>query len=299
MAGYLFAHFIGEQKDGEQVYFSISKNGLFWTDINDGKPVLRSDIGEGGARDPFLVKDERHGIYYLIATDLCIHAGKGWAVAQHEGSRDLLVWESKNLVDWSEVRAVTVGVQDAGCVWAPEVIYDNEKEAFFVFWASMVKRAGDTESKQRIYGSYTNDFTRFTEPEIYIEKENHVIDTTIIHDNGIYYRFSKNESNGRIGMDACTSLHGTFEPVCAPELEELAGVEGPECYLLPDQKTWCLIVDRFAEGKGYVPLLIRDLAGGKMRVLRDDEYDMGQTKKRHGGIIRIADEEYQRLAQMG
>lgn len=27
MAGYLFVHFTGEQKDGEQIYFSVSRDG--------------------------------------------------------------------------------------------------------------------------------------------------------------------------------------------------------------------------------------------------------------------------------
>lgn len=36
MAGYLFVHFTGEQKDGEQIYFSVSRDGLHWTDLNDG-----------------------------------------------------------------------------------------------------------------------------------------------------------------------------------------------------------------------------------------------------------------------
>ena len=42
MAAYLFAHFIGEEKDGEQIYFSVSQDGLHWTDLNEGTPVLFS-----------------------------------------------------------------------------------------------------------------------------------------------------------------------------------------------------------------------------------------------------------------
>ena len=37
---YLFIYFIGEQEDGEQVYFSVSSDGLHWEDLNQGKPVL-------------------------------------------------------------------------------------------------------------------------------------------------------------------------------------------------------------------------------------------------------------------
>lgn len=36
--------------------FSVSRDGLHWTDLNNGKPVLYSHIGECGVRDPFPVK---------------------------------------------------------------------------------------------------------------------------------------------------------------------------------------------------------------------------------------------------
>ena len=32
MAGYLFVHFIGEGQDGEQIYFSLSRDGFHWQD---------------------------------------------------------------------------------------------------------------------------------------------------------------------------------------------------------------------------------------------------------------------------
>ncbi|MBQ2802721.1 MAG: 1,4-beta-xylanase, partial [Lachnospiraceae bacterium] len=101
-AGYLFVHFIGDQKDEEQIYFSLSRDGLHWQDLNKGEVMLRSKIKEAGARDPFLVRSpwEEGSRYFLIATDLRIEAGKGWQAAQYEGSRDILIWESEDLVNW-------------------------------------------------------------------------------------------------------------------------------------------------------------------------------------------------------
>ena len=47
MACYLFTHFIGEQSaHSEQVYFSVSPDGLHWQDLNQGQPVLCSGIVE-------------------------------------------------------------------------------------------------------------------------------------------------------------------------------------------------------------------------------------------------------------
>lgn len=91
------------------------------------------------------------------------------------------------------------------------------------------------------------------------------------------------------------SLMGKFVQIDSPVLADLIGVEGPEGYLLPDKKTWCLIADQFMTGKGYLPMLTENLSSGDFRILSPDEYDMGKTKKRHGGILQITDEEYERI----
>lgn len=297
MSGYLFVHFTGEHKDGEQIYFSLSKDGLFWEDLNRGEPVLVSNIGEKGVRDPFLVRDRKKQKYYLIATDLRMEAGKGWDTAQYHGSRNLIVWEAEDLVNWSEPRTCLLGVEGAGCVWAPEAVYDEEKEKFFVFYASMIALPGEEKPKQRIYGCYTEDFHTFSKPELYIERQCHVIDTTIIHSGDCYYRFSKDETNSKILMERGKTLDGTFEKISSRVLDQLEGVEGPECYLLPDGRTWCLIVDRFKEGKGYLPILSENLDKGEFCIPDETQYDMGRNKKRHGGVLELEDEEYRRLRE--
>ena len=284
-AGYLFVHFIGEQKDGEQVYFSLSRDGLHWRDLMGGRPVLKSDIGEKGARDPFVIRTPN--MFYLIATDLRIEAGKGWEAAQYGGSRNILIWKSKDLINWQGPQARTVSVEEAGCVWAPEAIYDTDRDAILVFWASMVG------GKQKIYASYTTDFEEFTEPFIFLEKENHVIDSTIIHTEQGYYRYTKDETVKNICIDFSRTLRpDDFTEVRSEALGNLYGVEGPEIFQFNDRKEWCLIVDRFAEGKGYLPLVTDDLAGGDFKILNDNEFDMGVTRKRHGGILPVTEEEY-------
>ena len=44
---YLFVHF--KEKitvDGEAVYFGISKDGFNWEKVNDGNPILMSNLGD-------------------------------------------------------------------------------------------------------------------------------------------------------------------------------------------------------------------------------------------------------------
>ncbi len=295
MAAYLFAHFIGDDNNGEQIYFSVSRDGLHWKDLNNGNPILISRIGTCGARDPFLVRNSETGIIYLIATDLRIEAGLGWKNAQEKGSKNIIVWETEDLTHWTKERACEVGIPDAGCVWAPEAVYDKEKEAFLVFFASKVKREGEEEGKHRIYATYTKDFKTFSETFLYMEREKDVIDTTILECEGNYYRISKDEVDKRLILEMSNSLTGEFVRINSSVLSELQGVEGPEGYLLPDGKTWCLIADQFMAGKGYLPMVTENLSSGDFRILSPDEYDMGQTKKRHGGILQITDEEYERL----
>lgn len=295
MSGYLFVHFTGEHKDGEQIYFSASRDGLHWKDLNGGRPVLYSRTGTCGVRDPFLVRDPRKQQFYLIATDLRIEAGLGWRAAEEEGSRDLIVWRSADLVNWGKEEAHTVGVPQAGCVWAPEAVYDKEREAFLVFFASMTRLAGETEGKQRIYAVWTRDFREFSEPFVYLEREHSVIDTTILEDGGYYYRISKDEVRKKLILEQADRLTGVYTRIPSQTLDDLAGVEGPEGYLLPDGRTWCVIADRFAEGKGYLPLLTEDLASGIFTIPEEGSYDMGAAKKRHGGILPVTDEEFERL----
>ena len=291
--GYLFVHFTGEHKDGEQIYFSLSEDGLHWKDLNGGKPVLKSTIGEKGARDPFIIRAVDEKKYWIIATDLRIEAGKGWDVAQHGGSRDILIWESKDLVNWEGPRAVTVGVPGAGCVWAPEVIYDKEKEMYMIFFASM------TDNKQKIYRTFTKDFSSFTDTELYTESDNHIIDSTIISTKEGYYRYTKDETTKKIKAEFGKDLeNSSFKLIDSKTLGEMEGVEGPEIVKFNDRDEYCLIVDRYAEGKGYLPMVTNDLSSGEFRVLDESEFDLGENKKRHGGIMTITKDEYDALKKL-
>lgn len=294
--GYLFVHFTGEHEKGEQVYFSISEDGLHWKDLNRHRPVLVSETGEKGVRDPFIIRSADGSRYFIIATDLRIASGKGWGAAQYEGSRNIIIWESEDLIHWSEPRAVEVGVPSAGCVWAPEAIYDENRDQYLVFWASMVKEEGETEAKQRIYCSLTKDFHTFSQPVKYIERENHVIDTTIVKDKDFYYRISKDETTKNITMDKCRDLlEGPFIPVASPDLDKIFGVEGPAAFPINGKEEWCLMVDRFATNGGYMPLFAEDLSSGAFTTLPEGDYYMGETKKRHGSVLNLKESEYELL----
>ena len=113
-------------------------------------------------------------------------------------------------------------------------MYDIDKDMYMVFWASKV--SDDNYATQRMYRSYTKDFVTFTEPEIYIDGGNiSNIDTTITRHNGVYYRFTKNESKSSVTMMASTSLDDGWEDVETYTINGTAGntvtgYEGPTIY---------------------------------------------------------------------
>lgn len=298
MSAYLFTHFTETNTgDKEQIWFAISRDGIHWTDLGGDEPVLAAKLGTKGIRDPFIIYDEKAKKYYIIATDLNTASGN-WGDFSSRGSRSIFVWESEDLINWSDERLVEVGIENAGCVWAPEAVFCKEKDMWFVFWASNVKEYGDTEAKQRIYGAFTKDFKEFTPTFKYIDGKTALIDTNIVWDNGWYYRFSKDETNKFIIFERCRELIGEkWESIHSELLSNFYGLEGPECYYLDEQKKWCLIADQYHAHKGYTPFLTDDLSSGVFKQLHNDEFNMGKRKKRHGGVIKISDEQAEKLIQ--
>ena len=115
---YLFVHFVGSEGSAsdEQIYFSVSKNGTNWRTLNDLKPVLTSNVGQKGVRDPHIVRSPNGNKFYLIATDLSIYNIHGdWGGSQTNGSKSIVIWESEDLVTWSEPRLRQIARPDATC----------------------------------------------------------------------------------------------------------------------------------------------------------------------------------------
>jgi hypothetical protein len=290
--GFLFSTFRGYEETPmcEQVYFGISENGRDWQVLHGGEPILISEIGEKGARDPFLVRSPEDSRYWIIATDLSAHLNGDWERAATRGSRSLLVWESTDLMNWSGPRLVDLGLPDAGCAWAPEAIWDNARGQFLVYWASTTARDGF--AKQRVWAATTRDFQHFSEPFVWIEKSNHVIDTDVVYDNGRYYRFSKDDEYKNITCETSSDLLGEWQPVSGFSLGHLENVEGPLCFALGDG-TWCLLLDFYMERQGYKPFVSRDLASGHWEPAAGDF--SFPFPFRHGGVLPVSAKELEQL----
>ncbi|GAA3333845.1 hypothetical protein GCM10020331_099500 [Ectobacillus funiculus] len=139
-----------------------------------------------GLRDPFIVRSPEGDKFYLIATDLKINGDWNWDRSQRTGSRSIMVWESTDLINWSNQRMVEVSPKEAGNTWAPEISYDETTGEYIVFWASKLydndEHSGATYNKMMY--SKTRDFYTFTEPKVYMDYGYSVIDTTMIKHDG-------------------------------------------------------------------------------------------------------------------
>lgn len=301
--GYLFAHFIGEEDaQTEQIYFALSEDGLHFKDLNDKKPVLVSRVGEKGVRDPFLYRSFEGDRFFLIATDLSIYHRGGWFQneqgyydASTTGSENLVLWESEDLVHWSEPRLLPVAPKNAGMAWAPEMIYHEETQEYIIFFASSIMEPA-TKHKAKpnaIYYVATKDFETFSETKLFIDcqtdesadgKPREIIDTTVMKIGDTYYSVSKDgdnaEANGGIRILKTKNLLDCQSWEKVLDLDELGldvtelGIdaldnrflEGPEIFQFnkkdwhnPNVPEYGIIADQYAIGAGYLPIVTTDL----------------------------------------
>ncbi len=305
---YLFVHFKEKiTPDGEQVYFGISRDGLNWEKVNNGNPILTAEKGEKGCRDIEVVRLHTGG-FMIITTDLCVanrydeNLQLDWSNINRTGSKCLRMWKTDDLVNFSEERLVHFGRDDFGCMWAPEVFFDEENEEYLIHWGSTVK---ETDYKHMsIYCSRTKDFETFSEPELYFTKDNEILDSHIVKVGNIYHLFYKNAHNPSMNMHSVSeSLYGPFihdekfEKYMDEEISNPGSYEGPTTYVLPDGR-WCLMLDFFGcekEKMGYVPFVSSEK--GNMNFERMTEGFSFPYGFKHGRVIEITDEEYGKLKE--
>ncbi|MFM9552661.1 MULTISPECIES: family 43 glycosylhydrolase [Streptomyces] len=310
-AGYVFVYFTGEDSpEGERIRFALSRGDdpLRWRELNGGAPLLTSDLGTGGLRDPFLVRDPDGDRFHLIATDLRMHGEPDgdWDRVQRTGSTSLMVWESTDLVRWTDRRLVRVAPDTAGNVWAPEACYDPELGAFVVFWASKLYAEDDPEhtadTHNRMLYATTRDFRVFSEPRLWNDPGHSVIDSTVVRHDDAYYRFTKDERGNSpaapggkfITVEKSKGLRDTSYDFVADRIGHGAVEqgEGPIVFRSnTDDRTWYLFVDEFS-GRGYVPFETTDLDSGTWTPCAEFALPPGA---RHGSVLPVTRAEYERL----
>jgi hypothetical protein len=307
--GYVFTYFTGEgSSNGEQIYFALSEgnNPLKWRELNNGGPVIISNMGEKGLRDPFIIRSPEGDKFYLIATDLKINGNWDWDRSQKWGSRSIMVWESTDLINWSEQRMVEVSAKEAGNTWAPEVTYDETTGDYIVYWASKLydNEEHNGSAYNKMMYSKTRDFYTFTKPKVFMDYGYSVIDTTMIKHDGKVYRFTKDERT-----NTSSSPNGKFvfqevgDSILAPTFDlikegigkgTISAGEGPTIFKSNTEEKWYLFIDEFG-GRGYVPFETTNLQSGEWKMSTNYTFP---ALPRHGTVMPVTKSEYEALIHL-
>lgn len=293
LTGYLGVFFLGD-KPSVYFYTSNGNNPNSMTALNKGQPVIVPTKGTGGVRDPSIIAgggSEAGKKWYIIGTDLDI-AKTTWDASQRTGSRGIFVWESTDLVNWTNERLVVVEDATAGMVWAPSAVFDAQKGQYLVHWASKFYPTSDPNhtgapSAIKIRYAYTSDFKTFTKPADYIDRSpTNIIDLEFLSlGNNAYARFMKNESAKNVFTEISTNgLFGTWtQPGGANAVIE-NGVEGPAVYWDNQVANKAHLLVDFYGGDGYRPYESTDVKGGKWTA--SDRSSWPQNL-RHGSVLPV------------
>jgi hypothetical protein len=243
---YVWAFFTGEGDGAEQVSLAASRgnDALSWNTLNDGQPLFTSTLGTQGLRDPFILRSAEGDRFYMLATDLKVAGlAGGFDTAQRSGSLYIEVWESNDLVNWSEQRHVKVSSDFAGNTWAPEAYWDEELDTYVVYWASNLYDTTDPSARtavtynQMMYAT-TDDFVTFSAAKPWVDVKRGTgrgtIDATIAQVDDTYYRFIKDEASMTIRQERSDDLLATVTGA-------LPGTTGAA-------DEWTLVKDQVATG---------------------------------------------------
>ncbi|CAI9407611.1 glycoside hydrolase family 43 protein [Aestuariimicrobium sp. T2.26MG-19.2B] len=308
--GYLLVHFVEDPHGhAEKIFLSLSEGDdpLRWRRLNSGAPILESTLGTTGVRDPHLLRRQDGNGFHIIATDARIWTGEptiDWDRLSRHGSRNLVVWDSPDLVHWSEPRLVEVAPVEAGMAWAPEAHHDAESGDYLVYWSSKLfadeSHTGDSHS--RILVSRTRDFVTFTPARVFLDQGVEVIDLTIhveADDDphpGRVHRFAKDNSpdGRRIFEEVADSFFGEWRPVATRIGAQIAdGIEAPLVFRHHHERRWYLWVDSYElDPQGYRALTTTDLGSGHWTQI---DLDL-PARTKHGTVLPLTRTEYEAVA---
>lgn len=284
---YLFCYFTGNEPEKERVHFALSDDGYHFVPLNDNKEMIIQTKGTLCMRDPFILRGV-DGYFYIIATDM--KSSLGW-----DSNHGMITWKSKDLIHWTDETAIDFrqfeSTKNADKIWAPEALYDKEREAYFVYFSAHNKGSGDPIS---IWYCYTEDFKLFTSPVQLFSPSNNLdaIDADIIEHNKKFYMSYKDECNKTICQVIADKLTGPYQEydgnlvACTDR-----NVEGNCTYNISGTNTYVMIMDMYSDGK-YFMQQSDDMIHFTPVHKNDFTLDFNP---RHGSMLHITDEEYNRL----
>ena len=221
---YLFTYFTGNGEDG--LHLAWSEDGYRWEALDGGASFLRPEVGKDKLmRDPHAVRGP-DGTYHLVWTS-------GWW-DNHIGYAS-----TKDFLTWSEQKAIPVMAHEPAVrnAWAPEAVWDPQRERFLIFWASTVRGkfpetagASEDELNHRIYATTTKDWEAFEPTRVFVEPGFSVIDATMrpMEDGGwrmIVKDETRTPPKKHLRIGTAEDAEGPWKEFAAPFTRDW--VEGP------------------------------------------------------------------------
>ncbi|QGZ41505.1 glycosyl hydrolase family 43 [Pseudoduganella flava] len=280
---WLFAYFTQNGEDG--LHFAASTDAYTWEKI--GGSWLTPKVGKARLmRDPCIVRGP-DGTFHMVWTS-------GW------NENNIGYASSRDLIHWSEQEELPVMAHEPGVLnaWAPEIVYDDARGEFLIFWASTVpgkfkETSGSSEEKynHRMYATTTKDFATFTPTRLFYDPGFSVIDATFLQAHGKRYLIVKDETRNpprkHLRIAEAPDLRGPFGSLSAPITPPGLWVEGPTAIQAGDDVI--VYYDAYTT-KHYGALRSRDLKHWEDVTARMRFPDEGTPQRmRHGTVFAVPD----------
>jgi len=282
-SAYLFAYFIKNGEDG--LHLAWSDDGYKWNALREGRSFLAPAVGhkEKLMRDPGVIRGP-DGTYHMVWT-------AGW-YANHIGYAS-----TRDFITWSEQRELPVMAHEPKVrnSWAPEIIYDDQRGEFVIFWASTISDrypAVDVSEEglnHRIYCTTTKDFKSFTPTHLFYDPGFSVIDAMMFAADGKWHLIIKDERRNPprkyLQMADAVSGTGPFGPLSKPFSPPGVWVEGPTA--LKIGQDYLVYYDAYTKHR-YGALRSRDLktwedVSAKMQF----PFEGSPNRMRHGEVFQV------------
>jgi hypothetical protein len=286
---YLFAYFTGNAKQDEALHFAISDDGLRYRALHANKPVLDSAkiSSTGGVRDPHILRSADGNTFYMVATDMV--SGEGW-----ESNRAMVLLKSYDLITWTStvinIQQRFAGNEALQRVWAPQTIYDAQKNKYIIYW-SMKHGTGP----DKIYFSYANE--SFTDLETIPQQLFHhphnqacIYADIVLKDDRYYLFFKIHEATPHIAVAVSDTLTEGYAMRNTQVEQTSSPAEGPCVFRLNNGEGYILMYDLYMHGR-YQFTKSNDLENFTV-IDKDVSMDF---QPRHGSVMPITEAEKKKL----
>ena len=322
---YLFAYFTGNSSDGQTVHLAVSQDGLHYTALRNNEPVIIPSKGTGAIRDPYIWYNEQDNYYYLICTDMDAdipsdpnNIGYWW-----DNSDSFLMWRSKDLVHWSDETYINIkdllnqnfnaNVGDVYRAWAPQIMFDGKS---YILYFSLItdNTAYNSDNLAIVYLKTSDlmdlsayiDFGYILDPGASID----VNDADIVQNpsTGKWHLFYKTEtprgeSYAKVKMLVADNATGPYSStdvgldVFSGKNEALEGGNG----FFDNNGNFVMYADAYMHNGGtsnpyfYVATTPANGDFTNWTVYGEDAHNINSLSPRHGSVVKISEEEYNRL----